>query len=91
MRLKNLICIGLSIAMIASAAGCGSSVSESPSAGGQTAAEAEAEASAASAALNSFNKILLADHIRTCVADDVRNGGDEKLEELLKLLQKLMK
>ena len=49
MRLKNLICIGLSIAMIASAAGCGSSVSESPSAGGQTAAEAEAEASAASA------------------------------------------
>ena len=50
MRLKNLICIGLSIAMIASAAGCGSSVSESPSAGGQTAAEAKADALAGDAA-----------------------------------------
>ncbi len=49
------------------------------------------QVAAINAALNSFNKILLADHIRTCVADDVRNGGDEKLEELLKLLQKLMK
>lgn len=34
------------------------------------------------AALNSFNKVLLADHIRTCVADDIRNGKDETIDEL---------
>lgn len=49
------------------------------------------QASAANAALNSFNKELLAEHIRTCVADDVRNGREDTIEELVTTLQKLMK
>ena len=43
------------------------------------------------AALNSFNKVLLAQHIRTCVADGIRNGEDDKVDELVTMLQKLMK
>jgi DNA-binding FrmR family transcriptional regulator len=46
---------------------------------------------ATTAALNSFTKVLLAQHIRTCVADDIRAGSDEKLDELVNTLQKLMK
>lgn len=49
------------------------------------------QVAAANSALNSFTKELLSQHIRTCVADDLRAGGDEKLDELLKLLPKLMK
>ena len=45
----------------------------------------------ANAALNSFNKVLLAQHIRTCVADGIRNGEDDKVDELVTMLQKLMK
>lgn len=49
------------------------------------------QVSAITAALNSFNKVLLGNHIRTCVAEDVRNGREEKLDELVKTMQKLMK
>lgn len=49
------------------------------------------QASAVSAALGSFNKELLANHIRTCVSDDIANGGDEKVDELIELLGKLLK
>ena len=49
------------------------------------------QAAAASAALNSFNKVLLANHIKTCVARDIREGREETLDELLNTLQKLMK
>ena len=49
------------------------------------------QVSAVSAALNSFNKVLLANHIRTCVADDIRDGKDEVIDELVCTLQKLMK
>lgn len=49
------------------------------------------QVSAAKCSLNSFSKVLLGDHIRTCVADDIRSGSDEKTEELVELLQKLMK
>lgn len=49
------------------------------------------QVAAANSALNSFTKELLGQHIRTCVADDLRSGSDEKLDELLKLLPKLMK
>jgi len=49
------------------------------------------QVSAANAALNSFTKLILADHIRTCVAQDVQEGNSEKLDELVKTLQKLMK
>lgn len=46
---------------------------------------------AVNAALNSFNKELLASHIRTCVANDIREGRDETVDELVNTLQKLMK
>ena len=49
------------------------------------------QVSAANAALNSFNKVLLSNHIRTCVADDIRAGKDETINELVNTLQKLMK
>lgn len=49
------------------------------------------QVSAVNAALNSFNKVLLANHIRTCVADDIRNGKDETVDELVTTLQKLMR
>ena len=49
------------------------------------------QVSAVNAALNAFNKELLANHIRTCVMDDIRNGKDEIVEELVNTLQKLMK
>ena len=49
------------------------------------------QVSAANCALNSFTKVLLANHMRSCVADDIREGNDEKLDELVKTLQKLMK
>ena len=42
-------------------------------------------------ALNSFNKELLAQHIRTCVVDDIRAGHDEVVDELVQTLQKVMK
>ena len=49
------------------------------------------QVSAANAALNSFSKVLLSEHIRTCVADDIRQGKDDTIEELVATLQKLMK
>ena len=49
------------------------------------------QVSAVNAALNSFNKVLLANHIRTCVADDIRSGKEETIDELVATLQKLMK
>ena len=50
-----------------------------------------AQRAAANAALNSFNKVLLGNHLRTCVANDIREGHDETIDELLKVLQRLMK
>lgn len=50
-----------------------------------------AQAAAANAALNAFSKELLSNHIRTCVAQDIRDGRDETIDELLNTLQKLMK
>lgn len=49
------------------------------------------QVSAVNAALNSFNKVLLAEHIRSCVAEDIRKGNDEIIDELVATLQKLMK
>ena len=49
------------------------------------------QVSAANAALNSFNRILLSNHIRTCVANDIREGKEETIDELVMTLQKLMK
>ncbi len=49
------------------------------------------QSSAVSAAMNAFNKELLANHIKTCVAQDIREGKDETIDELVATLQKLMK
>ncbi len=49
------------------------------------------QVSAATSALNSFNKVLLNCHIHSCVAEDIREGKDEAIDELCKVLQKLMK
>ncbi len=43
------------------------------------------------AALNGFNKQLLADHIKSCVCEDIRAGNDYAVDELCELLKKLMK
>ena len=49
------------------------------------------QVAAANAALNSFTKELLANHIKTCVAQDIRDGKNETIDELVTVLQKLMK
>lgn len=49
------------------------------------------QVAAANAALNSFSKELLSEHIRTCVADNIKNGNDEVIDELVETLRKLMK
>lgn len=49
------------------------------------------QVSAVQAALNAFNKELLASHIRTCVADGIRAGDNEVIDELVTALQKLMR
>ena len=49
------------------------------------------QVAAANAALNACSKELLAQHIRTCVARDIREGRDETINELVTTLQKLMK
>jgi len=49
------------------------------------------QVSSVQAALNSFNKQLLARHIKSCVCDDIRAGKDEAVDELCELLKNLMK
>lgn len=49
------------------------------------------QSAAANAALNSFNKVLLSNHIHSCVAEGIREGDDEVIDELVKMIQKLMK
>ena len=49
------------------------------------------QVSAVTSALNSFNKELLAEHVRTCVAENIRKGNDEVIDELVTVLWKLMK
>ena len=49
------------------------------------------QVSAVTSALNSFNKALLACHIKSCVSEDIRAGKEEAVDELVAVLQKLMK
>ena len=49
------------------------------------------QVSAVNAALNSFKRVLLANHIRTCLTNDIREGKRETVDELVATLQKLMK
>lgn len=49
------------------------------------------QSAAVSAAVNSFNKELLANHIRSCVVRDIHEGRDEVVDELVATIQKLMR
>ena len=49
------------------------------------------QSTAASAALNSFNKVILANHIRTCVTEGIQSGDTEVVDELVRTVEKLMK
>ena len=49
------------------------------------------QSAAVSAAIGSFNKELLSNHIKGCVARDIREGREESLDELLEILKKLMR
>ena len=49
------------------------------------------QASAVSKALDSFCKELLGQHIRTCVVDDLEAGRYEAVDELVRVIQRLMK
>ncbi|HCD69911.1 MAG TPA: CsoR family transcriptional regulator [Ruminococcaceae bacterium] len=49
------------------------------------------QSAAASAAFGAFERELLDEHIRTCVANNIRNGNDEVIEELVDILRKMMK
>lgn len=49
------------------------------------------QVSAIQSALNSFNRVLLSNHIKTCVVEDIKNGDEKVIDELLNTLQKLMK
>ena len=49
------------------------------------------QSAAVNAAVNAFNKELLASHIKGCVARDIREGKDEVIDELVTTLHKLMK
>lgn len=48
------------------------------------------QVSAVTSALNSFNKVLLSRHVKSCVADGIRQGDEEVIDELLTVMQKLM-
>lgn len=49
------------------------------------------QVAAVNAALNSFNRVLLAEHIKTCVTQDIKDGKEETVDELIQTLKKLMK
>ena len=49
------------------------------------------QVSAVQSALNGFNKVLLSNHIHTCVVEDIRNGKEEAVDELCETMKKLMK
>ena len=49
------------------------------------------QVSAVNAALNAFNRELLSSHIKECVFEDIKNGKDETIDELVETLKKLMK
>jgi DNA-binding FrmR family transcriptional regulator len=46
---------------------------------------------AATSALKSFSNILLTSHIKTCVADGLRDGDTELIDELINTIEKFMR
>ncbi|MBQ1714025.1 MAG: metal-sensing transcriptional repressor [Treponema sp.] len=49
------------------------------------------QASACTAAVNSFSKVLISSHLKSCVQNDIKNGNEESLDEFLKIMSKLLK
>ncbi|MCM1045847.1 MAG: metal-sensing transcriptional repressor [Candidatus Gastranaerophilales bacterium] len=49
------------------------------------------QVSAVTSALNSFNRVLLEAHMKTCVTRDIKEGREESLEELLEILRKMIR
>ncbi|MBP5207294.1 MAG: metal-sensing transcriptional repressor [Clostridia bacterium] len=49
------------------------------------------QVSAATSALSAFRRELLSEHIRTCVANDIKQGNTEKTEELVAALDRIIK
>ena len=49
------------------------------------------QVAAVNSALNSVSRILLSDHIKTCVTQDIKDGKEETVDELVATVKKLMK
>lgn len=49
------------------------------------------QVAAVQSALNSFNRVLLTNHIKTCVVDDIKKGEEHAVEELCTTIQRIMK
>lgn len=49
------------------------------------------QAAAANAALNAFNRELLSNHIHTCVVQDIKEGKEETVDELVDTIYKMMR
>lgn len=49
------------------------------------------QVSAVQAALNSFNKLLLSNHIKSCVVEDIKADNLEAVDELCTVIQRLMR
>lgn len=49
------------------------------------------QVAAVQSALNSFNKVLLSNHIKTCVVEEIKSGDVEVVDELCNMIQKIMK
>lgn len=49
------------------------------------------QVSAVTSALNSFSRVLLSQHMKTCVRNDILAGKDETIDEILDTLRKMMK
>ncbi|MDY2729059.1 MAG: metal-sensing transcriptional repressor [Clostridium sp.] len=49
------------------------------------------QVSAVQSALNSFAKEILEEHVKTCVINDIKEGNEEVIDDLLKTIRKLMK
>ncbi len=49
------------------------------------------QSAAVSAAMSSFNRELLSDHVHTCVVRDIRAGREETVDELMEIIGKLVR
>ena len=49
------------------------------------------QAQAASSALNAFQRVLLENHLKTCVVDDIKADKEGTVEDLTNLLRRLMR